>query len=126
MLNFADLQHLIELTAERARAAQESVDTLVRILEGQRELIVVLKDLAACTRRVEGVSTAVAAYLANRNGADLERLQQVLTAIDSDGGECYGVSVHVEQQAGGTKVGRDVRAESDRDVNVSGGNIERE
>ena len=129
LLNFADIQHLIDLTAERARAAQESADTLKAINEGQRELVRILRevkgtlsDLIVCSRRVEGVSTAVAAYLANRNGSDLERLQEVLQAVEKDGGGIGAVSVHVDQQAGGVRA-EQFKAESDRDVNVAGGNI---
>lgn len=129
LLNFADIQHLIELTAERARAAQESADTLRAINEGQQELVRILRDLQGtltelivCTRRVEGVSTAVAAYLAKRNGTDLAKLQQVLDDLEQDGGSIGAVSVHVDQQAGGVRAGQ-IQAESDRDVNVAGGNI---
>lgn len=131
LLNYADLHRLIELTAERARAAQETADILARIHEGQREQGAVLADvrdalreMISCTQRVEGISTAVAAYLASRNGKDLNRLQRTLEATGAGDASPGHVSVHVEQQAGGTRAGK-IKAESDRDVNISGGNIDR-
>lgn len=63
---------------------------------------------------------AVAAYISSRDGAELRRIQEVLEKAGVTG----DVSVHVDQQAGGARM-RDVKAETDRDVNISGGNIEK-
>lgn len=63
---------------------------------------------------------AVAAYIATRNGAELKSIQRIL----EQAGQSGDVTVHVDQQAGGTRA-RDVKAETDRDVNISGGNIEK-
>jgi len=60
---------------------------------------------------------AVAAYIATRNGTELKNIKDVLEKAGfSD------VVVNVDQQAGGTRTG-DIDAETDRDVNISGGNI---
>lgn len=128
LLNYADLHRLIELTAERARAAQEAADILARIHEGQREQSAVLADvkdalheMISCTQRVEGISTAVAAYLSSRNGRELDSLRRVLETPDEDSGHPSHVSVHVEQQAG-TQID-EVKAKARRDISLAGGDV---
>lgn len=125
LTQFADLQRLIEITAERARAAQESSNTLSQILDGLRAISQILNELVVCARKTEGITLSMAAYLAKRNGHDLERLNKLLDAAEKD--EAFPiqpapVTVNVEAQSGGMKAGK-FKASAGGDIDVAGGNI---
>jgi hypothetical protein len=129
VLDFGDLDNLLKLTAARAAAVQETVGILAQILQGQREQGAALErvkealaELIVCSHRVEGVSTAMASYLSSRDGNDLRKLAQALDDIEVEPAPRGDVHVHVDQQAGGVRAGK-IEADSDRDVNVSGGDI---
>lgn len=121
LLNLGDVERLVLLTAERAKAEQESAACLRRILallEAQNET---LQTLTERIIHVEGVSVALGGFLAKRNGDDLDRLHKALDKAERD----PAVSVYVDQQAGGARTG-DLEAKSDRDLLISGGNIDKE
>lgn len=125
LTELGDLQRLIELTAERARAAQESAHTLKLILDGLTALTNTLGDLVICMRRTEGITLSMAAYLAKRNGHDLERLNAALDAAErGDAVPRVPVTVNVDAQSGGMKAGK-FSATAGGDVNAAGGNIDR-
>jgi len=113
-----DVRKLVVLTEERASAARHAADSFDKILQYIAELNDAVMELVACSRKVEGMVNAIAIYLASREGADRDRIEQLLVNAARDGGKV------VVQQHSGTSVEGDLRAESGRDVNVAGGNID--
>lgn len=81
------------------------------------ELNSAVRELTVAVLHVEGLALAQAAYIAKRNGEDLDRLKTVIGQTERD------IQIHIAQQAGGIRA-ENLGVESDRDASIAGGNIE--